>query len=43
MVNAYHELRSTAKKHQLKNLRTACFILAINKIALDYINQGLFP
>jgi glutamate dehydrogenase (NAD(P)+) len=43
MINAYRELQATAKKHNIKNLRIASFILAINKIAVDYLSQGIFP
>lgn len=43
MVDAYQELRTVSKKHKLKNLRTAAFIVSINKIALNYIENGIFP
>ncbi|WP_020532086.1 Glu/Leu/Phe/Val family dehydrogenase [Flexithrix dorotheae] len=43
MVNAYKEMRETAKKHNLFDMRTAAFILAINKISVSYLEQGIFP
>jgi len=43
MVESYQELRATAKKNNITNLRTAAFIVSINKIALNYIENGIFP
>ncbi len=43
MVDAYQELHATARRHKITNLRTAAFILSINKIALNYIENGIFP
>ncbi|MFA0963466.1 Glu/Leu/Phe/Val dehydrogenase [Roseivirga sp. BDSF3-8] len=42
MVRAYRNIRDTS---QTKNtdLRTAAFIVALEKIAASYINQGIFP
>lgn len=44
MINAYHEIREV--KHQHKDeigLRTAAFIVAINKVATSYLELGIFP
>jgi len=43
MMSAYSQMRNTAKKHKIKNLRVAAFILSIEKIAKNYLEQGLFP
>ena len=42
MINAYRHLRETALKYGT-DLRTAAFIIAIDKIARYYINMGIFP
>lgn len=44
MINAYHEIREGWKKdHNIPDLRTAAFIIAINKIAISYMELGIFP
>lgn len=44
MINSYHEIRNELKKNdKVKNLRTAAFVVAINKIASDYTAMGIFP
>lgn len=43
MVNAYHEVRNTLKQKKLKSMRTAAFIVSINKIAISYLDLGIFP
>jgi glutamate dehydrogenase (NAD(P)+) len=43
MVNAYHEVRTTLKQKKLKSMRTAAFIVSINKIAISYLDLGIFP
>lgn len=43
MVESYEALRRTAKKYNITNLRTAAFILSVDKIALNYIENGIFP
>ncbi len=44
MVHAYSEIRETWKKNKkIPDLRTATFIVAINKIANSYIALGIFP
>jgi glutamate dehydrogenase (NAD(P)+) len=43
MVTAYHQIHETMQKHQTPSLRTASFINAIEKIALIYIDRGIFP
>ncbi|NNE46519.1 MAG: Glu/Leu/Phe/Val dehydrogenase [Rhodothermales bacterium] len=42
MVNAYGEIRSTAREKNL-DLRTAAFVNAINKVASSYTEMGIFP
>ena len=43
MVNSYHEVRNTLKQKKLKSMRTAAFIVSINKIAISYLDLGIFP
>lgn len=44
MVNAYDEIRETLKrKKTIEDLRSAAFVVALNKISGDYIRLGIFP
>lgn len=44
MIEAYREIREVKKrKRSIKTLRTAAFVVALNKIASDYITLGVFP
>lgn len=44
MINSYQSIRSEWKSNAAcKNLRTAAFVVAINKIASDYLALGIFP
>ncbi|MEJ2193857.1 MAG: hypothetical protein P8X73_03235 [Ignavibacteriaceae bacterium] len=44
MIHAYNEIRETWKKNKkIHDLRTAAFVVAINKIADSYIALGIFP
>jgi glutamate dehydrogenase (NAD(P)+) len=44
MIHAYNEIRDTWKKSKkIPDLRTAAFVVAINKIADSYIALGIFP
>ncbi len=42
MISAYLEIRGLKQKHNV-DMRTAGFINAINKVAISYINMGIFP
>lgn len=42
MVNAHHTSREVARRHGV-DLRTAAYILAIDKIARVYAERGIFP
>ena len=42
MITAYNEVRQVAMTHNT-DLRTAAFISAINKIAVLYMEMGIFP
>ncbi|MCH7396674.1 Glu/Leu/Phe/Val dehydrogenase [Belliella sp. DSM 107340] len=43
MVEAYHAMNSTRKSKKINSLRTAAFILAIERIAISYTDLGIFP
>ncbi len=43
MVSAYQQIRETAKSHNVQSLRTAAFILSLKKIAISYMDLGIFP
>ncbi len=44
MFNAYDSVRETMLENGgIKDLRTAAFVTAINKIAVDYMQLGIFP
>ena len=44
MVTAYSQIRDVYKrKKKIKDLRTAAFVNAINKVATDYMTLGIFP
>ena len=44
MINAYHEIREVKRAHKNKiDMRTAAFIVAINKVATSYLELGIFP
>ena len=44
MVNSYHRIRETwMRNDKIQSLRTAAFVNAINKIAISYLQLGIFP
>jgi glutamate dehydrogenase (NAD(P)+) len=44
MIHAYNEIRETWKKNKkIPDLRTAAFVVSINKIADSYMALGIFP
>jgi glutamate dehydrogenase (NAD(P)+) len=43
MVTAYHQILEVKHKYNADDLRTAAFINAINKIAISYMDLGIFP
>ena len=44
MINAFHEIRETYKrKKTISDLRTAAFVVSIDKIAKSYLSLGIFP
>lgn len=44
MVTAYHDIREVWKgKNKIDSMRTASYVLAINKIATSYMNLGVWP
>jgi glutamate dehydrogenase (NAD(P)+) len=43
MITAYQQLTEVREKHELNDLRTAAFIVAISKIGIMYEQMGIFP
>lgn len=43
MVNAYHEINEIRKEKEVGDLRTAAFINSLDKIAVSYMELGVFP
>src|SRR5438105_1628650 len=43
MIRAHEEVRSLWKSRGLPDLRTACFLLAIERVSEVYRQQGIFP
>lgn len=43
MVNAYHAMNKVRQEKNIKSLRTAGFILALERIAVSYTDLGIFP
>jgi glutamate dehydrogenase (NAD(P)+) len=43
MVTAYQDMNRTRKEKGIQSLRTAGFILALERIAISYLDLGIFP
>jgi glutamate dehydrogenase (NAD(P)+) len=43
MVTAYHDMNRVRKEKNIQSLRTAGFILALERIAISYMDLGVFP
>lgn len=44
MITAYGDIRAMWKRRKkVKDLRTAAFLVSLNKISNDYISMGIFP
>ncbi|MGB1247617.1 MAG: Glu/Leu/Phe/Val family dehydrogenase [Chitinophagales bacterium] len=43
MIESYRTIRDTKRKHKIPDMRTAAFVVAINKIASSYGSMGIFP
>lgn len=43
MVTAWHGLRATQGRHEGMDLRTAAFVVALEKISATYADRGIFP
>ena len=43
MVNAYHNMNEMRKNKNIQSLRTAGFMVAINRISISYNEMGIFP
>ena len=43
MVNAYHSMNKVRQEKNIKSLRTAGFILALERISVSYMDLGIFP
>lgn len=43
MISAYTSIRAEMKKSNIPDLRTAAFVVSLNKVAADYSQLGVFP
>ncbi|BET66158.1 Glu/Leu/Phe/Val dehydrogenase [Opitutales bacterium ASA1] len=43
MIRSYDDIRRTARDNGLADLRTAAFLLAIQRVATTYTTMGIFP
>jgi glutamate dehydrogenase (NAD(P)+) len=43
MVRSYHEIREIKNVKNTGSLRTAAFVAAVDKIAVSYMNMGIWP
>ncbi|OAQ40658.1 glutamate dehydrogenase [Pedobacter psychrophilus] len=43
MIRSYHEIREIKLKKNTGSLRTAAFVGAVDKIAVSYMNMGIWP
>nr|WP_294895974.1 Glu/Leu/Phe/Val dehydrogenase [uncultured Pedobacter sp.] len=43
MVRSYHEIRELKMTRKTGSLRTAAFVAAVDKIAVSYMNMGIWP
>jgi len=43
MVRSYHEIRELKHTKGIDSLRTSAFVAAIDKIAISYMNMGIWP
>ncbi|WP_276133748.1 Glu/Leu/Phe/Val family dehydrogenase [Polluticoccus soli] len=43
MIGSFHEIREAMMQHNLTDMRTAAFIVAINKVGVAYEELGIFP
>ncbi|ACY40152.1 glutamate dehydrogenase (NADP+) [Blattabacterium sp. (Blattella germanica) str. Bge] len=43
MISGFHKIRDLKKSSKIENMRTAAFVLAINKIVDSYEKLGIFP
>ncbi len=43
MVRSYQEIREVKMSKNIPSLRTAAFVLAVDKIAVSYSNMGIWP
>jgi glutamate dehydrogenase (NAD(P)+) len=43
MINAYHSIMDVYFGDNVESMRTAAFIVAIRKVASDYMTLGVFP
>lgn len=43
MIGSYHEIRESMMLNKMNDMRTAAFIVAINKVGVAYEELGIFP
>ena len=43
MIGSFHEIRESLLSNNLTDMRTAAFVVAINKVGVSYEELGIFP
>ena len=43
MIRSYHHVHEVWKQRNLPNLRTAAFLLGLERVAESYAHHGIFP
>ena len=43
MIGSYHEIRESMLSLNMTDMRTAAFVVAINKVGVAYEELGIFP
>jgi glutamate dehydrogenase (NAD(P)+) len=43
MIGSYHEIRDSLNSLNISDMRTAAFVVAINKVGVSYEELGIFP
>ena len=43
MIGSFHEIRESLLSHNIADMRTAAFVVSINKVGMAYEELGIFP